>query len=122
MNKTKLTGLVLSTLLLATSINLPALAGEDGPWETDHPAVWHTVSLPLRLVTGAVTGTGGGIVAGAEKVGEAVSDTNEYIVDEDLTPAQLVAVPVAIPVGFVLGSPIGFVDYFKKGYKWWNRF
>lgn len=104
-----------------------ALADDKGPWTSDHPATWGLVSMPFRLVTGAV-GVGLGTVTGGV---QGIMDTEQRFAENTyakagenplLVPVGLVGTAVAIPVGFLTGAPKGAVDMGREGYMWWDRF
>ena len=122
----KLMGMLLAGLIISQGA-VAALAEEDGPMTSSENIAWQAGSVPLRTTTGLVGLVGGGAIGGTKGAVELAQDwggkTFGKMGENPLKGlAGLIAVPVALPLGFVKGAPSHAMEMGKDSYDWWNRY
>jgi hypothetical protein len=125
MRFSKLMGVMLAGVVLS-QVAMAAFA-EDGPWTSGNNIAWSAGSVPLRVITGSVGMAGGTVIGGTKGAVELAQDwsgkTFGKMGENPLKGlAGLIAVPVALPLGFVKGAPGHAMEVGKESYDWWNRY
>ncbi len=111
----------LTVMLLACMLAMQTASASFAAADTATDLIIHTLTLPFRLTTGALTGTYGLVTGGFQGAYDMSADANERIVDAGTTPAQVLVWPFTIPAGFIKGGVTGFADKFVDGYSYWDE-
>ncbi len=107
----------LAALMLAALVSMQgAVQSQAADDKSAGDILLHGVTLPVRLVGGALTGTYGFLKGGVEESYDMSAEANDKVLDADASPAQVLIWPFTIPVGFVKGAVTGFGDKFPSGY------
>lgn len=133
----KLSALLVAGVMVASLSQAAFADTERGEFTENNPVLAHTVTLPLRLITGTFGATAGFFGGAAKGVVTGFHDADDWAHDihsddegdaaEATTrnlmyfPTQAVGTAAYVPLNVLTESTKGFADFGVRGYNWWNR-